>query len=160
MSEGRCWLMKSEPSVYSIDDLARDGATTWEGVRNYQARNMLRDDMQVGDGVLFYHSSAERIGVAGLGQIVRAGYPDPTQFIAGHKYEDPAATPDKPRWYRVDVGFVERFADVVGLDELKADPTLEGMLVLKRGMRLSVQPVERTHFERVRALGKAKGVSG
>ncbi|HMV68467.1 MAG TPA: EVE domain-containing protein [Myxococcota bacterium] len=157
MSGPRCWLMKSEPSVYAIDDLRRDGATGWEGVRNYQARNMLRDDTSVGDLVLFYHSSADRIGVAGVAEIVRAGYPDPTQFDPTHTYHDPAATPDKPRWYRVDIGFVERFADVVTLDELKADPALDGMLVLKRGMRLSVQPVEPAHFERVRALGRAKG---
>ncbi len=153
----RYWLMKSEEDVFSIDDLARDGTTGWEGVRNYQARNSLRDDTSVGDLVLFYHSNAAVIGVAGVASIARAGYPDPTQFESGHTYEDPTSPRDNPRWYRVDLSFVERFASPVTLDEMKGDPALDGMLVVRKGQRLSVQPVEPAHFERVVAAGRAKG---
>lgn len=156
MSEGR-WLMKSEPSVYSLDDLARDGTTGWEGVRNYQARNLLRDDARVGDLVLFYHSNADTIGVVGLARICRAGYPDPTQFDPAHRYHDPKADPANPRWVRVDLAFEEAWAGVVTLDALKADPALDGMLVTRKGQRLSVQPVEAAHFDHVVALGRALG---
>ena len=101
------WLMKCEPAAYSIDDLARDGVTTWEGVRNYQARNFLRDQMQVGDGVLFYASNADPSGVTGLAEIARPGYPDAFAWKKGHKYFDAASTPDKPLWYLVDIKFAE-----------------------------------------------------
>lgn len=154
---GRLWLMKSEPSVYSLDDLLRDGHTGWEGVRNFQARNMLRDDFAVGDLVLFYHSSCDRVGVVGVARVRRAGYPDPTQFEPGHTYQDPTSPQDNPRWFTVDVEPVEAFHDVVPLSELKADPSLAGMLLLQKGQRLSVQPVNPAHFERVRALGQLKG---
>lgn len=152
----RTWLVKSEPSVFSIDDLARDGVTGWEGVRNFQARNSMRDDMKLGDLVLFYHSSCEVIGVAGVARVAREAYPDPTQFEPGNDYEDPGSDPANPRWVCVDLGFAERFASPVLLAELKADPQLEGMLVLRKGQRLSVQPVDPMHFERVLALGRAK----
>jgi predicted RNA-binding protein with PUA-like domain len=155
----RYWLLKSEPSVYGIEDLERDGVSGWEGVRNYQARNFIRDDMREGDGVLFYHSSCDRIGVAGLARIARAGYPDPTQFEAGHKYQDSDSDPSNPRWYRVDVAFVERFNVPLSLEAIKADPALEGMLVTRRGQRLSVQPVEPEHYERVIALARG-GANG
>lgn len=149
----RFWLVKSEPDVYSIDDLARDGATTWEGVRNYQARNLMRD-MALGDRVLFYHSNAEPPGVVGICEVTRLAYPDPTQFDPESHYHDAKSRPDAPRWDRVDVGFVERFPRVVTLAELKADDALEGMIVREKGTRLSVTPVTREHFERVRAMAR------
>jgi predicted RNA-binding protein with PUA-like domain len=147
--ERRYWLMKSEPDVYSLEDLEHDGSTYWEGVRNYQARNFMRDDMRVGDLVLYYHSNAKPPGVVGLARISREGYPDPEQFDPDSHYYDPKATRDEPRWVVVDVEFVAHFEQMVTLAELKADDPLDGMLVTKRGQRLSVQPVERRHFERV-----------
>lgn len=150
----KLWLMKSEPDVFSIDDLARDGETTWEGVRNYQARNFMRD-MKVGDLVLYYHSNAEPSGVAGVAKVSREVYPDPTQFDPKSDYYDASSPKDDPRWQRVDVEFVERFANVVSLDELKKDAALDGMLVIRKGQRLSVQPVEAAHFTRLLELGKA-----
>ena len=149
------WLMKSEPDVYSIDDLAREHKGRWEGVRNYQARNHLRA-MKVGDLALFYHSSTSPPGVAGLMRIVAEAYPDPTQFESRSPYHDPKSTRDAPRWSLVDVEFVEKFPAYVSLDQLKGDRALAGMLVTRRGMRLSVQPVERAHFRRVLALAGAK----
>lgn len=150
------WLMKSEPSVYAIEDLERDGRAEWEGVRNYQARNLMRDEMRRGDLVLFYHSNARPSGVAGVARVVREAYPDPTALDPESPYHDPRATPEDPRWVQVDLGFVERFDRVVPLAELKADPALEGMLVIRRGQRLSVQPVERAHFARVLELAGAR----
>lgn len=152
----RYWLMKSEPDVYSIDDLARDGRTHWDGVRNYQARNFMRDEMKVGDLVLFYHSNADPPGVAGIARVASEPYPDPTQFDRRSTYHDPKAKKDDPRWYLVDVEHVETFGELVPLESLKSDSALDGMLVTKRGMRLSVQPVERKHFQRVLKLAKAK----
>ena len=145
----RHWLMKVEPSAYTIDDLERDGTTGWEGVRNYQARNLLRDEVQVGDEVLFYASNADPSGVVGLARVVRAGYPDPLQFKRGHDYHDPKATPDRPVWYSVDIAFVERFPAVLPLADLKANPKLGGMMVTRRGARLSVQPVAAADFHEV-----------
>ncbi|MEM6455785.1 MAG: EVE domain-containing protein [Acidobacteriota bacterium] len=145
----RTWLLKTEPDVYSIDDLARDGVTEWDGVRNYQARNFMRDDMQVGDRVLVYHSNAKPPGVAGLGRIARTAYPDASQFDAESKYHDPKSTPEAPRWLVVDVAHVTTFDALVPLATLKADSALEGMLVTLRGQRLSVQPVEPAHAHRV-----------
>jgi predicted RNA-binding protein with PUA-like domain len=154
----RAWLFKSEPDVFSIDDLAAaPGQTTcWEGVRNYQARNLLRDDIAVGDLVLYYHSRVEPIGVAGVARVVRAGYPDPFQFEPGHRYEDPKATPETPRWYAVDVQFVERFPAVLPLATLKATPACQDMMVVQRGARLSIQPVTMGELAAVRRLA-AKG---
>jgi predicted RNA-binding protein with PUA-like domain len=150
----RYWLMKTEPGVYSIDDLARDGKTGWEGVRNYKARNYLSDEIQVGDGVLFYHSNADPPGVAGLAEVVRAGYPDPFQFRKGHKYHDPKATEDRPIWYSVDIRFVERFPTLVSLAKLKETKGLEQMMVTRKGARLSVPPVPESEFGIVAALGR------
>lgn len=141
-----CWLMKSEPSVYSIDDLQRDKTTCWEGVRNYQARNFMRDDMKVGDKVLFYHSNADPSGVAGLGKIVKTAYPDKSAFDKKSHYYDPKSTPDKPLWFMVDVGFVARFSKMISLEQIKSDSALDGILVAKRGQRLSIQPVSEEHF--------------
>lgn len=148
------WLMKCEPAAYSIDDLARDGVTTWEGVRNYQARNFLRDQMQVGDGVLFYASNADPSGVTGLAEIARPGYPDAFAWKKGHKYFDAASTPDKPLWYLVDIKFAERFPEIVPLDELKKTAGLEQMMVIRKGARLSVQPVTKGEFDIVSKLGR------
>jgi predicted RNA-binding protein with PUA-like domain len=136
----RYWLMKCEPRAYTIDDLERDRRTSWEGVRNYQARNFMRDDMQTGDGVLFYASNADPSGVAGLATIVRAGYPEPRQA--------------KPIWHMVDIGFVERFAGIVSLETLKATRGLERMMVTQKGSRLSVQPATRVEYDIVVRLGR------
>ncbi|MDP2309412.1 MAG: EVE domain-containing protein [Pseudomonadota bacterium] len=156
----RYWLMKSEPDVYSIDDLARDTRTSWEGVRNYTARNWMRDDMKVGDRVLYYHSNAEPSGVAGIAEVVRAAYADPHALDPASPYHDPGAKADTPRWVSVDIGFVERFPAVVPLAALKAEPALVGMEVTKRGSRLSVHPVDAAHFEKVVAMGRNAGPSG
>jgi predicted RNA-binding protein with PUA-like domain len=153
----RHWLMKSEPGTYSIDDLARDGQTCWEGVRNYQARNFMRDEMRVGDLAIFYHSNAKPPGAVGVARIARAGYPDHYAVDPESRYHDRRCSPEKNPWVMVDVAFVERFAAAVSLADLKADPALDGMLVTRRGQRLSVQPVQPDHFERVLALGRAKG---
>jgi len=152
----RFWLMKSEPGVYSIADLERDGTTSWEGIRNYQARNFMRDEMKKGDLVLFYHSNAEPPGVAGAARVARAAYPDTHATDPGSRYYDERATPADPVWVMVDLEFVERFADVVALDELKAAPELAGMLVTRKGQRLSVQPVAAEHFDFVRKSGRAR----
>ena len=148
--------MKCEPAAYTIDDLARDGVTGWEGVRNYQARNYLRDDMKPGDGVLFYASNAEPSGVVGLAEIAREGYPDPFAFKKGHRYHDEKSKKDEPTWFTVDVRFVEKFADVVPLDEIRAQRSLAAMMVLRKGSRLSIQPVTRAQFYAVVNLGRAK----
>ena len=150
----RYWLMKCEPDAYSIDDLKRDGVTGWEGVRNHQARNFMRDDMRVGDRVLFYASNANPSGVTGLARIVRAGYPDPFAFEAGHPYHDPASRRDAPTWYTVDVGFVERFPAIVPLETLKAAPGLAAMMVTQKGSRLSVQPATAAEYALVVRLGR------
>jgi len=148
------WLMKSEPGCYSIDDLKRDKKTHWDGVRNYQARNFMRDDMEVGDPVLFYHSGAEPPGVAGLARVCKKAYPDSTALNPKDSHFDPKATPDNPIWMRVDLEFVEKFPHLVPLQALRAHPKLRSMLVLKRAQRLSVQPVEKDHFEIIRKMGK------
>lgn len=152
----KLWLMKSEPDVFSIDDLARDRRTSWEGVRNYQARNFMRDEMKVGDLVLYYHSNAEPSGIAGIARVSREAYPDPTQFDRKSEYYDEGSKTDDPRWLMVDVEFVEKLPEVISLDRLKSDPELEGMLVIRKGQRLSVQPVEKKHFARVLQVGRAK----
>ena len=139
----RYWLMKSEPADVSIDDLAALPQQTvpWYGVRNYQARNFMRDGMQVGDGVLFYHSGCAEPGVAGIAKVASSAYPDATQFDPASKYFDPRATPDNPRWLHVDVAFVRK-TRLVGLPELRGRPELANMRVLARGNRLSITPVE------------------
>lgn len=153
----RYWLMKCEPEAYSIEDLERDGTATWEGVRNFQARNSMRDDMKIGDGVLFYASNAEPSGVTGLAEVSREGYPDPYAFKKGHKYFDPKSDPDHPTWIMVDIRFVERFPEIVPLAELKETPGLEKMVVTQKGSRLSVQPVTNEEFAIVQRLGRKKG---
>jgi predicted RNA-binding protein with PUA-like domain len=149
------WLMKSEPDVYSIDTLARKKRGAWDGVRNFQARNHMRA-MHAGDLMLFYHSSCEPPGVAGIARICREAYPDHTQFDPKNDHYDPSSKRDDPRWSMVDVEFVEKLPSFVTLETLKSDAKLAGMLVAKRGMRLSVQPVSAEHFKRVLELGGAK----
>ncbi len=150
------WLMKSEPSVYGIDDLARDGVTGWEGVRNYQARNFMRDDMQLGDLALFYHSNANPPGVAGIMRVVREAYPDDTAEDEKSPYFDAKwVAAGKPnRWVRVDLELVEKFAQEVSLQALRADTKLAGLMVTRKGCRLSIQPVEKRHFLRICKLGQ------
>ena len=150
------WLMKCEPAAYTIEDLARDRVTSWEGVRNYQARNFLRDEMRVGDPVLFYASNADPSGVTGLARIARAGYPDAFAWRKGHKYHDPASTKEAPIWYMVDLEFVETFPAVVPLETLKRTKGLEQMMVTKKGSRLSVQPVTRAEYDIVVGLGRRR----
>ncbi len=152
----RYWLMKCEPDAYTIDDLARDGSTSWEGVRNYQARNFMRDEMRVGDGVLFYASNAKPSGVTGLAEVVREGYPDHTAWERGHHYFDPSSSSDTPTWYMVDIGFVERFDEIVSLATLKETPGLESMMVTQKGSRLSVQPVTKAEYDIVVRLGRKR----
>jgi len=149
----RYWLMKSEPDVFGIDDLARVKTEHWDGVRNYQARNFMRE-MKVGDRVLFYHSNAKPPGVAGLAEVCKEAYPDFTAWNPHSKYHDPKSPEDAPRWFMVDVKYVESFPDVVALDTLKVTPGLEEMLVLRRGQRLSIQPVTADEFEIVTRLGR------
>lgn len=136
------WLMKSEPSAYSIDDLERDGSTRWEGVRNYQARNYMRDAMRAGDKVLFYASSADPSGVTGLAEVSREAYPDPTA--------------EEPNWVVVDLRFVEKFRHIISLETLKSTRGLEEMVVTKKGSRLSIQPVTKGEYDIVVKLGRKK----
>lgn len=140
------WLMKSEPDAYSIDDLERDGRDMWDGIRNYQARNMMRDEMRVGDEVIFYHSACKEPAAVGIMQIASEPYPDPTQFDPESKYYDPASKEDDPRWCLVDVEFVRKFSRPVTLKELRAEPGLDGMLLLRKGNRLSITPLEKQHW--------------
>lgn len=149
----RYWLMKSEEDVYSIRDLEEEGTTPWEGVRNYEARNIMRDRMRVGDGVLFYHSNASPPGVAGLARVARSAYPDHFAFDEQSRYHDPKSDPENPRWYMVDVEFVEAFPQVVSLAEIKETPELGEMTLVKRA-RLSVQPVREEEYELIGKMGR------
>ena len=154
------WLIKSEPSTFSIDDLARAGREPWSGVRNYQARNFMWKDMQPGDLALFYHSNAKPPGVAGIARVAGLPYPDPTQFDAASDYFDPAASAAKPRWWLVDFEFVSRFHDMLTLEAIKADPVLAEMTVCQRGSRLSITPVEAVHFARACQLARESQRAG
>ena len=149
------WLMKCEPSAYTIEQLERDGVTSWEGVRNYQARNFMRDQMKIGDRVLFYASNAEPSGVTGIAEISREAFPDPFATRKGHEYFDPKATKENPIWYSVDLKFVERFPRIIPLDTLKKTPGLESMVVVQKGSRLSIQPVTRKEYEIILRMAHA-----
>jgi predicted RNA-binding protein with PUA-like domain len=151
----RYWLMKSSPANYSIRRLERDGRTCWDGVRNYTARNFMRDEMQVGDAVLFHHSNAKPPGVAGIARVCREAYPDHTAFQRRSKAYDPKSSKDEPRWFMVDVEFVERFDDVVSMDRLRETKGLEDLPLLQRGQRLSILPITRRQFEIIRRLGRS-----
>lgn len=147
----RYWLFKSEPSAFGIETLSAAPRKTapWDGVRNYQARNFLRDDVRVGDYVLFYHSREEPLGIFGTMEVVRSGYPDHTAFDPQSKYHDPGSNPDQPRWYMVDVRLISRFDTPITREQLQANPITAGMLVMKRGMRLSIQPVTEAEWQAV-----------
>ena len=150
------WLMKTEPETYSIDNLKKDKITHWEGIRNYQARNYMRDDMKVGDGVLIYHSNTQPLGVVGLAKIAKEAYHDYYAWDKQSRYYDMKASPENPRWVMVDVAFVEKFTQSVNLEDMKKTASLEGMLLLKKGQRLSIQPVEKKHYDQVIKMAKAK----
>ncbi len=151
----RYWLMKSEPSDCSIDDLAALPHQTvpWFGVRNYQARNFMRDDMRLGDLAFFYHSSCPEPGIAGIVKVSRLAYPDATQFDPKSKYYDGASKPDNPRWLHVDVKLVKKLP-LISLAALRAEPALEGLRILQRGNRLSITPVDEVHWEQIVRLAR------
>ncbi len=150
----RYWLFKSEPDVFSIQDLAasKGKRTSWEGVRNYQARNLLRDDIKKGDGVLFYHSNADPMVIAGAAEVVKDGYPDSFAWEPEHKYFDPASSVEKPVWYMVDIKLCQIFGNPVTRAALGTDPVCSQMMVMKKGSRLSVQPVTEAEWQAVHAL--------
>jgi len=149
------WLFKSEPTTYGIDHLARDKVTAWTGVRNYQARNFMRDRMKTGDRGLFYHSSCEVPGVAGIVEVVRSAYPDNTQFDRKSRYYDAAATRDEPRWFNVDLKFVQK-TRVIALPELRGQKALQKMQILQRGNRLSITPVTEGEWKAIMSLLEKK----
>ncbi|MFN2381718.1 MAG: EVE domain-containing protein [Guyparkeria sp.] len=146
------WLMKSEPDAFSIDDLERVGTEPWDGIRNYQVRNMIRDEMKPGDRAFFYHSNTKVPGIVGIMEIVSDARPDPTAFDPDEKYYDPKSDPDKPRWLLVDVKYVRHTQRVIPLPELKADPALEEMPLVRRGNRLSIMPVTGEQWEHILSL--------
>jgi predicted RNA-binding protein with PUA-like domain len=146
------WLMKSEPDTFSIDDLKRKKREAWDGVRNYQARNFMRDDMRVGDSVFFYHSNCAEPGIAGLAEVASDAYPDPSQFDPKSKYFDAGSSRDNPRWMLVDVKFVKKLKRVITLDELKNHPKLADMALLRKGNRLSVMPVDAAEWKYIVGL--------
>jgi len=139
--------MKSEPDVFSIDDLASKGRERWDGIRNYQARNMMRDEMRVGDQIFFYHSSCAEPAITGIARVCSRPYADPTQFDRKSEYFDPKSTPDNPRWILVDIEFVRKLERPITLTEIKSQPALADMIVARRGNRLSIMPVEARHWQ-------------
>lgn len=149
------WLMKSEPDVYSYADLVADkgSRTHWDGVRNYQARNTMRDDMKVGDLVLYYHSNTKPPGVVGIAEVVKEGYPDPSQFDEKDSHYDPKSSEDAPRWYCVDIKARAELPEYVSIEDLKANAKLDAMAVVQKGQRLSVQPVTAAEFKEVLKMG-------
>ena len=155
MAEQRYWLFKSEPGAYSYADLLGEDNQTaeWDGVRNYQVRNMMRDEIRAGDGVLFYHSSAKPTAVVGTARVVREAYPDYYAWDTAHKYYDPKSDPANPTWLMVDIQAEQEFARPVTLQEIKANPKLQDMLLVKRGVRLSIQPVSPAAWAEIVALG-------
>lgn len=151
------WLMKSEPDVYGIDDLIREGTGMWEGCRNYTVRNFMRDAMAHGDLAFFYHSNADPSGIVGEMEVTGSAYPDPTQFDPESEYYDPKSDPANPRWLAIDVRFRRKYPRTIGLAELRATPGLEDMLVLRKGQRLSVMPVTEAEWGIVRSLVGTSG---
>lgn len=157
MAERKYWLFKSEPSTYSFNDLLNEDDQTaeWDGVRNYQARNYMRDEMKVGDGVLFYHSNAKPMAVVGTAHIATEAYADHTAWDSRAKYYDPKSNPDSPTWMMVDIKGDKEFAREVTLPEIKVNPRLQNMLLIRRGMRLSVQPVTKEEWDEIVSLGNS-----
>jgi predicted RNA-binding protein with PUA-like domain len=150
--ERHYWLMKSEPDAFSIDDLKRKKQEAWDGVRNYQARNYMRDGMRVGDKVFFYHSNCAEPGIVGIATVATDAYPDASQFDPKSKYFDPGSSRDNPRWLLVDVKFAKKLKRTITLKELQTDPALDGMVLVRKGSRLSVQPVDAGHWEHILGL--------
>lgn len=151
------WIFKSEPSVFSIDNLVKspNQTTVWDGVRNYQARNFLRDEVKINDLVLFYHSNADaETGIVGLARVVKEAYPDPSQFDTKSKYFEPKASLNKPIWYSVDIQFIEKFRKILTISEIKNHPILSNLLIARRGNRLSITPVAEEHFKLIIELTK------
>lgn len=150
----RYWLMKSEPSCFSIDDLANAPrqTTCWDGVRNYQARNFMRDEMKLGDLVYFYHSNCQPPGIVGIAEVVKTAYPDFTAWDPDSEHPDPTSTPEKPRWFMVDIQLREKFSHLLALDELKHHPELSNMPLLRKGNRLSVLPVSQEEWQYIKKL--------
>ncbi len=159
MPKRRHWLVKTEPDAFSIDDLEAAGTEPWDGIRNYQARNFMRDDMAIGDLVLVYHSNAKPPGVVGLAEVASEPYPDPTAFDPSSTYYDASSDPDDPRWILIDLRYVAHLPRLVPLVELKQQKELEGMALLAKGQRLSVMPVEKRHYDAIVALA-AKAAPG
>lgn len=150
------WLMKTEPSAFSIEDLMASPKQTthWDGVRNYQARNFMRDQMRIGDGVLFYHSNCKDVGIVGTAEVVSDSYPDHTAFDVSDPHYDPKSDPEKPRWMMVDVQFRRRFDSTISLQMLREQPELADMLILRKGNRLSITPVSKEHWEAILAYAQ------
>ncbi len=147
------WLMKSEPTTYGIDTLKKERKTGWDGVRNYQARNFMQKEMNIGDLVIFYHSNCKPPGAAGIARVSKKAYPDPTALDPKSPYYDPKATKEKPIWHMVEVEFVEEFPHYVSLPEIKTEESLKEMLLLRKGMRLSIQPITAAHFKKISSMG-------
>ena len=147
------WLMKSELDVYPYSQLVEDGSTHWDGVRNYQARNMMRDAMELGDYVLFYHSNCKPPHIAGIAKVCKEGYPDFTSWDSKSKYFDEKSSPEKPRWFMVDIEPVKPLKETVALDSVRNEPSLSDMPLIRKGQRLSIQPVEQNEFEIICAMG-------
>ena len=142
--------MKSEPDEFSIDDLKRKNISIWDGIRNYQVRNMIRDTMKVGDRAFFYHSSTKDIGIVGEMEIVKSAYPDPTQFNSKSKYFDKGSKKENPRWFSVDIQFVEKFRHILSLGEIKLNPKFDTLPLVKKGNRLSIMPITKTHYDLIK----------
>jgi predicted RNA-binding protein with PUA-like domain len=154
MAERKYWLLKSEPTAFSFADLLKESGQTaeWDGVRNYQARNFMRDEMKLGDGVLFYHSSSKPLAVVGTATVVREAYPDHTAWDPADQHYDPKSTPANPIWFMVEIRAERQFARPVTLEEMKGNPRLQNMMLLRRGMRLSIQPVTRDEWDEIVSL--------
>lgn len=148
------WLMKSEPDVYSIDTLKKEKTTLWDGIRNYQARNFMMKDMEVGDQVLFYHSNHKPPGIAGLAVISKEAQPDPTQFDKKSQYFDPKSSKENPRWNCVEVKYNKKFKNYISLDDIRDVKSLSDMMVIRKGSRLSIQPVTKKEFDTICKLGE------
>lgn len=158
MNTMKYWLMKCEPDVYSIDDLEREGRCFWEGVRNYQARNFMRDEMREGDLVIFYHSNAKPSGAAGVAKVAKESYPDFTALDPSNKYYDPKSSKDKPIWYMVDLAFVEKFTHYLPLSEIREIKECQSMKILEKGSRLSITPCTELEFKTLRKAGQRKAL--
>lgn len=153
------WLIKSEPDAFSIDDMEAAGTEPWDGIRNYQARNFMRDDMNVGDLAFFYHSNTKPPGIIGIVEVASRPYPDHTAWDEDAKYYDPKSSEEEPRWIMVDFTFKEKFSELIPLNHLKEESTLEDMLILRKGSRLSITPVDEKHFHHITKMAGAQATA-